>query len=1399
MTLNSDQKYIGGVAVGMLGMSLLLYLFGLSGRNYPDITLTYLASAPAMSILNATLTVCLIPYFGLQRQRREYVIVFGVGALIFAAIQLWNRVRGLDADWSLHGLSIYAAVIGVVSIVMVLFGDVLLSDRSCDNHGRDDLKCDDAGHDDSMHKEYMHKEGMHKEGIHKEDMHKEDMHKEIKNNILKHAITPHHESSRNTARTTMLCFYLFMIALQLGLYPLLRLTMMLHPLTFDAVAFHMDILFGASPSVLIAKMAAPYPLLRTAMALTYDWLPVVFVILFGLQFRQEKSAPASIMVIWAMSVPCAIVAYQICPISGPAYLFWSAGFPEVLPVLGTIPEQASMVAPAFRNGFPSLHFGGCLMLLFTARYLHAPWFKTLLWLLTGLTVLATLGRGEHYLIDLVVSFPFVVAIQAFCTHVDDKGQSCRRQAIAWGIGLWLVWVVLVRYGLVVFQALPGSIWLVSLLTVGASLFVYKKMVPYAVWGSAELASEKLASAALPSAALPSTALASAEAGGGDEKAVVDTAPANPVLAAYHGERKMAVMFFISGFTGLLYEVVFSRELALTFGGMATATYTVLAVYMGGMALGSWVGGMLMARMPRNGLLAYAGCEMLIGLYCLATPVFFVLIRDVYVFLAQGSAPDAELLVVLRVACGSLVLLFPTLLMGMTLPVMVAELQQREQGNIGHAVSVLYGANTLGAAMGALLSGYVILPMLGITKSTALSAAGSLGLAYCAFRMQKRPLQHTSFSALFSCAGVTPCIGEKTDEKADEKVDEKANDNSTDHLDNKPDDSVASSSGTVTLRVARTGLLVLFLIGCVTMLMEVNYMQLLAVVAGNSVYAFSLMLFSLLLGLGAGAVVARFALARLVRIGSAHAESRHLNLAKTDPVAVKPVPMSLALLLSGLLLSLSGMLLLGVFQWNDLPDVFSAYEHYPYPLGFTARELVRGLACWRMMFPPAVLIGACYPLAMELVTSCSSLPRRLPLLGGAIGLNTLGNIVGAVAGGFVVLPMLGSLHSIWLAAAICGVAGLMLALADGRLRHPLVMCLTVVICAVSALQPGSFDYSKLASGANVYFQTRYTGPVIAHAESLDGGVTSVTLQQDSHFGEFNTLFTNGKFQGNNLMQGEMKAQLAFATIPLLYTTARDNALVIGYGTGVSAHAIREAGFRQLDIVDLSRDLVTLSNKHFSNVNARVSELPGVRFYATDGRNYLLLQDKKYDLISMEITSIWFAGAAALYNREFYALAAKRLKDDGVLQQWVQLHHLAPLDLACILSSVRAEFPRVALFEVGGQGIIIATNNTVRGPRRDALQAVMSESGLMQLFQQAGLSPQGIADEWLLSPGDVDNMRDKFAQTSDFVISTDDNLALEYATPKGNALDAGESIKYMGLFLEQFSSKNSAQHARPPYPK
>ena len=684
--------------------------------------------------------------------------------------------------------------------------------------------------------------------------------------------------NRRTARDALLGG-LFIVLWSAFVFTYLRTTLALHPATFDAMLYRFDGTLGFQPSAVVAKWATGLPPTLDVLEAVYECMAFGYAVVYGLTLRRRVQPPINLMLIWAVGGMLGFLAYHLYPAAGPRYLF-GASFPHALPPVEAVPSAPTIVVPTPRNAMPSLHVGWLIILWVYARLLGSRWIDRACALVLGLTVLATLAKGEHYLIDLVVAVPFFAAVLAISLRSVPWDDPRKRGVVAAGLGLWFAWIVALRFGLGVFEAVPGLSWVAIAGTLYWGVLLYRSF-----FGLARGVAE-----------------ASAVAAG----AAAGAAPAPAGLAA------ATLIFFVSGFTALIYEVVFSKSLALVFGSMATATYTVLATYMGGMAIGAWIGGRIASRRS-DPLLIYAVCEAGIGLYCVATPLLFQSIQAAYVPLAAGVPPDAQALIALRVFLGAGALAVPTVLMGMTLPALARYFESARQP-IGRSVAALYGANTLGAALGALLAGYAVLPALGLTKSIALTAVGSFLVALVALMLRKRTTHRESGLPVAS-----PFV-----------------DTSGAHA------PIATQRGVLALALAG-----LFVIGLITLALEVFYMHLLAIVAGNSVYAFSLMLFTFLLGLGGGAALARW----LLRLRQ-----------------------PLALTIGWLQFGIAVVVLLGVLHWERIPFYFASYTGYPIELGFGKREAIRAVVCFAAMFPPALLIGALYPLTIELATRSTSALR-----------------------------------------------------------------------------------------------------------------------------------------------------------------------------------------------------------------------------------------------------------------------------------------------------------------------------------------------------------------------------------------------------------------------------------------
>lgn len=1072
------------------------------------------------------------------------------------------------------------------------------------------------------------------------------------------------------------------VLMHLNVESWLALTSALHPATFDGAAFIFDSALGFQASVWFAQRFAEWPTFATPSTLAYFSVAYGFSALYGLQLAAPERARANIITFIILCWSSAYLLYHFCPVAGPKYAF-GADFPGNLPVSGETVRTSFSVPPAPRNAVPSMHFGWALGIFISALSFAWP-VRVVFGLLLALNAAATLGLGEHYLVDLVIAFPYIVAMYALCLRPGAAAPGTVRNAVTFGLGSTFAWMAVLRDGA---RFMDEHHALAVLAVVATLVGGWKFLVP--------LLQPRGRADAAP---VP----ASAEAAPG---------PGN-------AGRTVVVLFVLSGFAALVYQVLFAKMLSSTFGSAATATQTVLATYMGGMALGSWLGGRIAERRS-DPVRVYAYCEMAIALYCLATPWIFAGVHFLYLRWAVSFRADDLVLVWVQLLLGVLALLVPTILMGMTLPVLVKHIRGHAS-SIGMPVAALYSANTLGAAFGALLAGYALIPAFGLTHTVRLAAWLNLlvaGAAIVIFRRLPVPI---------------------------------AAEPGTTDRDPAPPAPRARQAGFLALGI-------LGLSGVVSLGLEVVSIHLLAIVAGNSVYAFSLMLFAFLIGLAAGAETTR----RLMRR------------------ALQP-ELLVSLAQFGLALSL----LLGVFLWEQIPAYFATFDGYPLTRSFGARETVRALVCFVAMFPPAFFIGGYYPACLQIAGEAFA-RGRLQATGSAIALNTLGNIAGVLLVGFVFLPGVGALRSLHLLALVSFALGwvLFLYLPPGGRRA--VVAAGIAVVALLFAQPRDFDYDRLSTGANVYFRAIYFGPVIDHAESLDGGLTTVHRAQIPGRPEpIRTLLTNAKFQGTDDRLGEMISQTGYALTPLMHSGGRDAALLIGFGTGATAAVLYDAGFARLDLVDLSRDVFTLSSRHFAGVNRGVIAKPGVETFVTDGRNFLALTDRQYDLISMQLSSIWFAGAAALYNQEFYRLVRARLRPDGVFKQWMQLHHITPVELGYILGTVRAEFRYVWLYLVQEQGIIVAANDPAARPDERRMALIEANAKLRQTMQAFFTSTASLLDSLLLAPEAVDRLLRDFAGGIELPVSTDDNAVLEYRTPKGNVLDTDGSYRQNTKWLGSY---------------
>src|SRR5881394_4640625 len=198
-------------------------------------------------------------------------------------------------------------------------------------------------------------------------------------------------------------------------------------------------------------------------------------------------------------------------------------------------------------------------------------------------------------------------------------------------------------------------------------------------------------------------------------------------------RAYSLLFFFSGATGLVYELLWVRILYQAFGSTIQSITTVVAAYMGGLGLGAWLLGRKADRHVRPAAL-YGWLEIAIGAFGLASPFVLSLAHRVYIGTAGTLALGSAASVALRFGLAALVLLIPTTLMGGTLPVLTRALMGDDRGLLKPSLGRLYGLNTLGAMIGTALAGFLLIELAGVRASLWATAATNLAIGAAAIAL-----------------------------------------------------------------------------------------------------------------------------------------------------------------------------------------------------------------------------------------------------------------------------------------------------------------------------------------------------------------------------------------------------------------------------------------------------------------------------------------------------------------------------------------------------------------------------------------------------------------------------------------------------------------------------------------
>jgi spermidine synthase len=669
-------------------------------------------------------------------------------------------------------------------------------------------------------------------------------------------------------------------------------------------------------------------------------------------------------------------------------------------------------------------------------------------------------------------------------------------------------------------------------------------------------------------------------------------------------RHATALLFVSGATALVYEVVWGKWLANLLGNSGQAHAVVLATFLFGLALGAWVFGRRADRSPRP-LRLYAVLEAGIAAYALAFPFVLDLLGAVYLRLGGGLFS--------RLLLAGLAVLPPTVLMGGTLLPVVRHLTAHVFG-VRDALARLYAVNALGAAFGALAGGMVLVPALGLSRTTWLAAALNLTVAVAAWVLSQRQAP--------AAAPQTPASGGEPE------------------------------YGPGAVKAARFGAA---LSGFASMALQVAWIRVLTLVLGASTYAFTLILTAFILGIGLGSLLLPrvrqrdalrvFGAAQLllaVAVGAAlllYARLPYWMWQLSRAVAHTPENWPLFQALSFLLCA--GLLLIPTTLLGaSFPAVARVGAGQERALG----ERLGGVYLWNTAgaVTGALLCGLWLMPALT-VAACVAAALGASVLAGAVALWAAPSLEGAR------LKALGAMAASAAAAWLCFTQA-----SD----WPRVLA-----------NAGTFRETGAPPDSFEAFRARTLESDIELLRRDDTFATVVVGTNKVS----NTTFLrlNGKVDASD--DDDLSTQILLGQLgPLLHPRGVKTALVIGLGSGVTVGSLLTHGVDRVDVVEIS-PAVVVGAGHFTAANRAALEDRRVHVIVDDARTWLAQNKRKYDVIISEPSNPWVAGVAGLYTREFFRLAREHLAPGGLLVQWQHLYETDPELVRLVLRTLRDTFP------------------------------------------------------------------------------------------------------------------------------
>ena len=704
-------------------------------------------------------------------------------------------------------------------------------------------------------------------------------------------------------------------------------------------------------------------------------------------------------------------------------------------------------------------------------------------------------------------------------------------------------------------------------------------------------------------------------------------------------RILLTAVFLSGLASLMQEVTWAKLLVPLVGATAHAQAVVLAVFLGGLALGSILFGRWADR--RGQLLqTYGVLEIAISVYCLCLPLILSIASHGYIYLAKTFFEWSSFKLFLRFALSFGVIAIPAILMGGTMPLLARHCIHRlDQTQTW--VAKLYSINSFGAVLGVGLAGFILLPLGGIHLTLLWASLLNFLAGLLVYQQGNRKPHPSEITHGSQRVSEEPAQGLPT-------------------------------APVYQPQQYQVTLVALAMSGFAAIGYEVIFTRIISLSFGSSSYSFTVMLMTFITGIALGS-------------------SLLSRLRVKQPLTLMGV-CQLAVVASLLLVT---PMVSRLPYWIGLLRV----ALHPLPFGFEMFQIAKAVLMLTVLLVPTVCIGFSFPLVAQIQARH---PHQIgTYVGTTYAWNTMGNVLGALVTSLVLLPLVGLLTAFHLNLALNFIAGIAL-LCIGRTVKPAIRICAGIGAGTLILMYGmagtgwaepinyASGHLRLLEGPDDTLSEaeRQRYPTANFAAWQKAYVLPPESEEVRYFAEdahATVLVT--KENGNQILSinskpdasstGDLDTQILVAHAPLMLNLDAQNVLVIGHGSGITVGSVLQHPVKQVDIVEIS-PAVLKADQLFAPYNHNALTDPRVKVYEEDAQSFLRTTPSTYDVIISEPTNPWISGVGNLFTVEFFEQARDRLNPGGVFTFWSQAYEQSDENVQLVFRTLGSVFPYVTVF-------------------------------------------------------------------------------------------------------------------------